>query len=215
MKRFFFLIVFTSLTAALSGCVRIPIPVYPDTNNVMFVDEFYNNDAGWSLSKSETGGASIENGIMRIFINGQNLDMWTNPGFILEDVRIDVDAIKVFGSDNNYFGVTCRDQGKGDYYSFLISSDGYYGISKVKNGVHTLLSGVQMRRNDDIQRGEAKNHITAICKQNQLSLAVNGILLAIVEDKDYPDGDVGLAAGSSNDPQVDVRFDHFIVTQPE
>jgi hypothetical protein len=215
MNRTRTIIISMGLILCLAACVRLPLPVIADSNQVLFRDDFSTNEVGWSLSQNDAGGTTLEDGFLRAYVTSPNTDEWTTPGLLFYDVRIDVDAVKVYGSDNNYFGAICRDQGNGNYYSFLVSSDGYYGISKVKNGEHTLLSGTQMSRNDDIKQGTAGNHLSIICQGDKLTLAVNGILIQTVTDADYSSGDVGLIVGSASDPEVDIRFDNFIVTEPE
>lgn len=203
------------IALCLGGCIQLPIEIPADQNQVIFKDDFSSNEAGWNLSQSDAGGAEIVDGMARLYLIQPHTDVRTTPGLKFSDVRIDVDAVKSFGSDNNYFGIICRDQGNGNFYSFLISSDGYYGISKVKDGGHELISGDQMRRNDDIQSGTAPNHLSVICQGDQLTLAVNGIVLQTVQDGEYQSGDFGLIAGSSDDSDIEVRFDQFLVTKPE
>jgi hypothetical protein len=50
------------------------------------------------------------------------------------DVRIEVDAVKMAGPDLNDIGVICRYKDPSNFYFFSVSSDGYYGVSKVING---------------------------------------------------------------------------------
>ena len=64
-------------------------------------------------------------------------DVWANPGLNFTDTIIEVETTKVGGSDDNFFGVMCRYNPTGSdwgFYYFLLSSDGYYGISKYGDG---------------------------------------------------------------------------------
>jgi hypothetical protein len=51
-------------------------------------------------------------------------------------------------------------------------------------------------------------------QRRDVSLYVNGEQLAQVQDARLTHGDVGLLAGSFDDPGVDVIFDNFVAIQP-
>jgi len=125
-----------------------------------------------------------------------------------------VDARKQAGPDDNDFGILCRFRDQNNYYAFLISSDGYYGIVKVKNGKDSVISGSSLQYSDAIQKGQASNNVQAECIGQNLTLTVNGKKLAEAQDADFSSGEIGLTAGSYNTPGVDVRFDNFVVYKP-
>jgi hypothetical protein len=125
-----------------------------------------------------------------------------------------VDTEKVDGPDNNHFGVICRFQDIKNYYLFLISSDGYYGIARVKNGETVLLKNDHLVFDEIVQRGYVINHLQANCVGNQLSLMVNNHLLITVRDDTFVKGDIGLLAGAYELPGVDILFTHLAVYQP-
>ena len=65
-------------------------------------------------------------------MNDTRTDAWANPGsesFI--DTRIEVDATKNGGPDDNDFGIICRYTAAESFYYAIISSDGYYSIMKM------------------------------------------------------------------------------------
>ena len=72
-------------------------------------------------------------------------------------MAVGVDASKLGGPDDNSFGVICRYRDAENFYAFLVSSDGYYGIIKVKDGKYSLLSGKNMDFNSGIVRGRGTN----------------------------------------------------------
>ena len=60
---------------------------------------------------------AYNNGAYQIMVNKTLSDAWSNPGsFNFTDVRVEVDATKNGGSDNNDFGIICRYRG---YHPFL------------------------------------------------------------------------------------------------
>jgi len=147
-------------------------------------------------------------------VDAANTDVWTNPGLNFDDVIVEVDATKVDGPDDNDFGVICRYQDVDNFYFFLISSDGYYGIGRVVNDEQILIGKDQLYPDEAIHQGEEINHIRADCVGSSLTLHVNGVELAEVQDDSFVSGDVGLLAGTFDQPGTDILFDNFVVKKP-
>ena len=104
------------------------------------------------------------------------------------NIAVGVDGSKLGGPDDNTFGVICRYVDTGNFYAFLIGSDGYFGIIKVKDGVYSLLSGSSMDYSPSIVRGTGTNRMLGVCSEDELGLFVNGDLLTIVQDSDFTQG---------------------------
>lgn len=206
-----------SLLSKVSQTTPTPAPAAATAPaaTVLFQDNFSNPASGWDRVNVKDGITDYTaEGAYRILVNLPNTDVWSNPGLTFTDVRIEVDATKVGGPDDNDFGVQCRYQDDNNFYFFLISSDGYYAIGKVKDGEQILLSGESMDYSDAVLQGMATNHIRADCVGAHLALYVNGVTLAAVEDGDLTQGDVGLMAGTFDQPGTDILFDNFTVLQP-
>ncbi len=185
------------------------------SRKVLFQDDFANTDSGWNRVRDANGNVTdYENDGFRILNNQPISHVWANPGLKFNDVRVDVDATKTNGPDDNYFGVICRYKDGSNFYILGISSDGYYGIIKAINGSLILLGSDQMQPSEDIKQGNATNHLSAECKGSTLSLSVNDKQLLSVQDKDFSSGDVGLEVTTRQAGSVDVLFTHFSVTQP-
>jgi hypothetical protein len=183
--------------------------------NVLFQDDFSDPSSGWDRVNQPEGITDYEDGAYRIFVNTINTDIWANPGLDFGDVRLQVEATKVGGNDNNDFGVICRYQNADNYYFFILSSDGYYGIGKVKDGVQQLIGVDAMPPSEAINQGDATNRLQVDCIGPKLSLFANDEFLAQYEDPDFTSGDVGLIAGTSPEaPGTDVFFDNFQVLKP-
>ena len=148
----------------------------------------------------------------RILVQKPSLNYWSTPHKNYDDVRIEADAMKLAGPDENRMGVMCRYHG-GNYYFFVISDDGFYAIGKFIKNQSTLLGQEQMQASPLIQKNVV-NHLRADCIGNNFTFYVNGTQVAVTQDDDLKSGDVGLLAGSFSQPGVDVSFDHFVVTQP-
>jgi serine/threonine-protein kinase len=181
---------------------------------VLFEDDFADPSTGWDRVSDSTGGTDYQDGAYRIWLEKAQQDRWANPGESFTDVRVDVDATKAGGPDNNDFGLICRYRDSDNFYAFWISSDGYYGIVRYLDGDFQVLGADSMQPHNVIAQGEATNHLRAECVGPTLRLYVNDELLNEVEDSSHPDGDVGLMAGTFDEPGVDIRFDNFVVQAP-
>ena len=181
---------------------------------LLFQDDFSDPESGWDSLQNEDGITDYQNGQYRILVDTTNTDVWANPGLNFTDTTIEVDATKAGGDDNNDFGVVCRYKDGDNFYFFVISSDGYYGIGKVKDGQQVLVGMESMPPTDAVKQGNATNHIRADCDGSALRLVVNGQLLAETTDPDLTSGDAGLLAGSFENPGTDILFDNFVVREP-
>ena len=134
------------------------------SGSVLFHDDFSDPSSGWDQNTDSDGSTDYANGGYRILVNTAKLAMWANPSQTLpNDVRIEVDATKSAGPDGNAFGVICRYSDKDNFYKFLVTSDGYAGISKLSNGNVTVISSPdgKMQMVNNINKGAASNHIRA------------------------------------------------------
>lgn len=183
-------------------------------SNVLFEDDFSDTSSGWDRVDEPEQTTDYADGVYRILVNEENTDVWANPGLSYNDVRIEVDATKVGGSDDNDFGVICRYQDVENFYYFVISSDGYYGIFKTVNGEQMIIGTENMPESDAIKLGNTTNHLRAECVGNKLSMYANGVKLDEFEDTDFTSGDVGLIAGTYDTPGTEIRFDNFKVLKP-
>lgn len=182
---------------------------------VLFKDDFSNTNSGWDRVQDDDGINDYVDGGYRILVNKENWYFWSNPGLNFSDVIIDVDAKKIGGPDDNDFGVICRYKDNSNFYFFTVSSDGYYGISKIIDGEEFMIGMDSLQFNDKVVNlGAASNHIQASCIGNSLTLKVNNTTLADVKDSDLTSGDVGLIAGTYDEIGTDILFDSFVVSKP-
>jgi hypothetical protein len=206
------LLLFGPATLACKLLVYEDRPV--QNGQVMFQDDFSDPASGWIRVTAATGMSDYLDGVYRILVNEPNVDIWSKPGLNVSDVRIEVDAFKVGGDRDNRFGVICRAVDDDSFYTFIISSDGYYGIGMINDNVYQLIGMDALQPSDAIQLGSAMNHVRADCVGTTLTLYVNGVQLAQVQDASFTGGDVGLIAGTYDTPGTDIRFDNFIVYRP-
>ncbi len=198
----------------ISACAPVSIPTVlaAKSGDVIYQEEFENNATGWARISNDNGIMDYDGGGYRILVRQPKLNFWSTPEKNFRDVRVEADVIKLNGPDENRMGLMCRYQ-SGNYYFFIISNDGFYGIGKFIGGNTILLGQEEMQASEAIQQG-TMNHLRADCIGNTLTFYVNFTQVATATDTDLPSGDVGLLAGAFSEPGVDVMFDHFVVIQP-
>ena len=192
--------------------LAVPSPTIP-SGAVLFKDDFSSPASGWDRTKYAEGIMDYDAGNYRILVNALQANFWSTPHKDFTDVRIEVDAGKLAGPNENRIGLICRSNGK-SYYFFMISSDGYYGLGIFTNGKAKLLGQNEMQASDKIKTGPAVNHLRADCNRDELTFYVNGSPLADVHDPTLQHGDVGLLAGTFGQPGVDIVFGNFVVLKP-
>jgi hypothetical protein len=180
----------------------------------LFSDDFSNPLSGWDVRHDADAITDYQNGEFVIFVGKTNTTLWSIPNHYLTDVKVEVDAREVAGPDDNLFGVICRYQDSNNFYRFVIGGNGYAGITKRVGGQVIVISGSVLSRSPAVFRGQASNHLKAVCQGNQLNLFVNDQLVAKANDSDFQGGDVGLLASAGSHAGVEIHFTHFLVTQP-
>ena len=186
----------------------------PASGTVLFSDNFSSSESGWKTWNQDGSYVIYQADGLRFFVDKANLDFYSKPGYGFADVRIEAEVIKVDGPDNNSYGIICRMQNEKNYYAFVISSDGYAGIIRVKEGVYELINSDSLEFAASINQGRSINYLVATCQGNQLSFDINGVNQFLIKDDSLMSGDVGLIAGSFDEPGVDIFFENFTVFQP-
>jgi hypothetical protein len=183
-------------------------------STVLFQDDFSDPSSGWDQVNEVEGITDYANGVYRILVNTENTDVWSNPGLNFSDTVTEVEATKVGGPDDNDLGLVCRYQDESNFYFFIISSDGFYGIARVLNGDQELVGLENMEYSEIINQGNATNHLRAECVGQTLTLYVNDQQVFQTTDTQFSSGDVGLIAGTFDVAGTDIHFDNFVVSQP-
>lgn len=211
IKLFFVFAIFLSACSALSP--NTGQPQSSPSGSVLFQDDFAQQATGWDRMLVPEGVMDYDSGGYRILVNALQTNFWSTPSKNFTDTRIEVDTGKLAGPDENRIGLLCRFNGK-DYYFFIITSDGFYGLGLFKDGQATLLGQSEMQSSSNIKTGLAVNHLRADCAGNTLTFYVNGFQIAQAQDSTLTSGDVGIIAGTFATPGVDIIFDNFVVLAP-
>jgi len=217
-----FLIVLAGITIFLGACSAIPGGASTEAQapaptqapgSVLFQDDFSQASTGWDHFIVNEGVMDYDAGGYRILVNALQTNFWATPRRNFSDVRLEVDTGKLAGPDENRVGLICRYNGK-DYYFFIITSDGFYGMGLYKDGQVTLLGQSELLASTNINKGLAVNHLRGDCIGNTLTFYINGFQAAQAQDAALPSGDIGILAGTFDTTGVDIVFDNFVALQP-
>ncbi|NQU31217.1 MAG: hypothetical protein HQ525_11170 [Anaerolineae bacterium] len=204
-------LVFFLLPFLMFACQSKPIILQGD---ILFEDDFSTRENQWTSLVNDGGVMNYDAEGFRFYVKEPGLNFWATPGLSFDDVGIEVDTLQYAGPVENRIGVICRHRDDQNFYYFVISADGYYAIGKVKEGEQSLLGQDAMRYSSAIKTGVAINHLRADCQGSTLRFYINQTPIALVEDFDLTEGDVGLLAGTFNEGGLDVLFDNFVVVHP-
>jgi len=179
----------------------------------LFWDDFSDSSGHWPQVSGLNGSSGIANGAYQIQVLSAQHEILATPGHIFRDVQVEADATRLAGPAQNLFGLVCRSSNSEAFYFFAISSDGYFGLGKVKKARVTLLGQKMMAYSPAILQGNP-NHLRFDCIGQTLKGSVNGQAIATGQDADFSSGEVGLLAGALDSPGVGVAFDNFVVYKP-
>ena len=207
----------------LSACDKLPfgeilfsqeeqIPVI--NAKTLFEDDFSDPSSGWDHMQSEGGLTNYKDGEYHIAVYEMTTDYFATAYKNIKDVHLEVDATKTSGTDDNNFGIICRYLNEKNFYLGQISSDGFLGIFKVKDGEYIQLGADFMQPSELINQGNATNQLRFDCVGKDLTLYVNGTKVMESQDTEFTSGDVGLLAGTFQTPGVHIAFDNFKAYEP-
>ena len=194
--------------------VQVNLPIIPaelaGTVSVgeNLLSETFDQAGLWNTSDGTEYGASLVDGVYRMYLNSANWMVWAESSMITNDnIIMELDTELVSGSVENNQGMICRYSDDNNFYMLTIGNDGWVEIMKIFQGVQTSLFG----EFTDGLVDPVRNHLQGFCIGDRLVLYVNGELGGDVRDSDLASGDAGLIIGSYDNPQVRVNFDNFLV----
>lgn len=178
---------------------------------------------------------TISNGVMRFELNDVRLSPYQTPKPQFADFDLLIAARAVDGPEDNSFGVVFRLQDPDNFYSFMISSDGYYKINRRLKGeekdlsmwiaspaVHTGIGTVNWLRvqaSGDQFRFYVNGEQLQLCIPNNPAgqstyfngECVDGQMLSTLVDTSLSSGQLGPVVRSLDEPGVVVEFDNLLV----
>lgn len=179
---------------------------------VLFSDDF-TKDTGWVTALQDTYSFEYAQGGYRMVVNFLNDALWSGLNTEYKDVRVEVDAVRLAGPEDGYFGVACRSQDENNYYALVVSLDGQIGIARKLDGDLVFLAQGNAPAGA-IHPGEELNRVAGECIGSNLVLNANGQKLLEAQDDSFDTGGIGLVAGTRKQTGTDVLFDNLAVLKP-
>ena len=219
MKSSFGMVLVLALTSALTAA-SVSLAVGEETGpselqkgELLFMDDFATTKVGgsWGCVRGENQSNYYEDG--KYIINVVPADSWwrVSSGKSFGDSIVEVEATPTGGPDDNVYGVMTGWLDWSNYYLFMISGDGYFRFSKRENATWTQSD--PWTKSEAINEGKATNLVQVKREGETLSFYANGVKLADYVDDSFPEGKVGVMAGTPacGGGNVTVSFDNFSV----
>jgi len=187
-----------------SGSFRIEEP--------LFFDDFSDPRSGWLEYSDDESTQGYRDEAYFINISVSDLMVWDHAGHIFDDFALQVDAKQTVGDEGNSYGVVFRYVDEDNFYSFDVTGDGYFSLSKQEGGEWFIL--VDWQESAHINLIGEPNRLKVTCQGDQITLYINDRLLVSVTDDAFDRGDIGLHASAFTDvPEIEAVFDNLLVTE--
>jgi hypothetical protein len=188
-----------------------PTAAMTEPGALLYEQSFDDPGSGWSTFDGDGVSVSYEDGGYQMVIDRTAYMVWGNPepDLDLADMVIEVDVRQVEGPLDNNFGVFVRyleGDDRYSYYWFQISADGFYSVDLRNEGEWNTLVGWEASPAVYTGLG-VTNHIRVECSGGQFRFYNNNVHLVDVSDGTIHRGNIGLAAGTFEEPGVVVQFD--------
>lgn len=185
----------------------------PALTPLPYTDDFSNPSSGWKTVAEPSVKIAYQDGALRFQIDDLDTLTWSTPkDKRFGDFVLDVDATQSDGPNDNSYGVIFRYVDDRNFYRGDISGDGYFAVFKRKDGQWTKVQ--DYLETPAVKQGQATNHLQVIAKGNQFTFNVNGQTVKTFSDGDFPNGNVGVTAGSLFDNAgVRIAFDNLTANE--
>lgn len=242
MRRLFFLLILAALLAGVIALNRVVTQlnyiVPPDEGALLYAAGFDSFDDEWEQYTGRGLDAQIADGVLRVQVDDVESSVFVPARPHFADFELTVDTVALDGPENNSYGVIFRAQDTTTYYYFLISSDGYYQVQRVIDGVSVLLSNWIPSDAINVGIGEP-NRVRVVGAEDRFRFYVNdtplelcipddpdatstfvggacidGTMTPELTDAEIRTGQLGVTVRTLNEPGVVVAFDDFVVMGP-
>ena len=209
--RFLLLVLLLLLSACSNGMQSATEVVLPTlaSDAVLFQDDFSNPKSGWDRASQGGNSTDYADGKYRITLSTPQQDIWANPyQYFDQDIIVEVDVWQNSSTVQAAYGIICGYSDVNNFYALTIGG-GYVEIFRYQQGKRLTLYSAENQPGIDLEH----NHLEVMCAANQLSLWVNGNIVAEVEATEFTYGDVGLIVSSFDEADVEILFDNLIVRE--
>jgi Tol biopolymer transport system component len=178
-----------------------------------YEDDFSDPSSGWDDAFDRYTTKQYGNNKYYIEVTTSNLVAWGLANRDVSDFRLEVDAAQEAGPNNNGYGVLFRFQDRNNFYRFDISGDGFFLLSKFRNGEWVTL--VPWTASSAINVGGAANNRLGVeAIGSRIRIYANEKLLADVKDDAFTHGNFGFFASTFSDPNLTISYDDIKLWTP-
>ncbi|MFZ5915959.1 MAG: hypothetical protein ACOYZ7_03410, partial [Chloroflexota bacterium] len=171
----------------------------------LLFDDFSDPNSGWSESQDTDSSQGYRDGEYYINVIRDNLAVWSTAGYNLDDFTLQVRTLQLTGDATNEYGVIFRYTDSSNFYSFDVSGDGSFALFKLENQEWVAL--VSWRKSPYVYSAGEPNLLKVVCQGERIIVYANDHELASVTDSTFTQGDVGLFAGTFDQPPTEAVFD--------
>jgi len=201
------LLLFGACSNGMEGAAEIALPTQA-WDAVLFQDDFSNPKSGWDRASQGGNSTDYADGKYRITLATPQQDIWANPyQYFDQDIIVEVDVWQNPSTAQAAYGIICGYSDVNNFYALTIGGGGYVEIFRYQQGKRLTLFSAEDQAGIDPEH----NHLEVMCAANQLSLWVNGNIVAEVEVTEFTYGDVGLIVSGFDEAGIEIDFDNFVV----
>lgn len=221
----------------LADVLRAAPPVIDGpSGSVLYASDFEIAPEEWDTYDGRLS-ARITDGILKIDVGDVDSAPFVPTRWHFGDFDAQVIAAAVGGPPVNGYGIVFRMRDAGDYYSFLISSDGYYRVARAIDGIEREISTWIPSDAINVEFG-SPNVLGVRGVGDQFTFSINGqpvelclpddpagqstysagrcfgTMTPTLIDATHAAGQLGLIAVAEDEPDVSIVFDNLVVTMP-
>jgi hypothetical protein len=177
----------------------------------LLFEDFSDATSGWTEGADDEGAWGYRDGVYFVNVSTPDWMKWATAGYDFDDFTLQVDAQQTVGAGDNEYGVIFRYVDENNFYSFDVSGDGSFSLFKQENGEWVTV--VDWQESAYINPTGELNLLKVTCQGDRIILYANGHELVSVTDDSFAQGDIGLFAGTFDEPEVEAIFDNLRVTE--
>lgn len=196
-------------TAAPTPTATSSIPA----GRLIFDDDF-RTQRGWWEETNERWSMQFVPAGYQMIVNTRGATIWSTRSEVYEDMIVEASAYLADGPETGHYGVVCRHVDSANYYAFLASPGGSYGIVRMLQGELEFIAQGKDEDGEVINSDDDSNLVRGDCIGDSLTLYVNGERLLDVEDSSLEEGEAGVAVKAHMEDGVEVIFDSFALRVP-
>jgi hypothetical protein len=181
---------------------------------VLVFEEDFSEDSSWAELEGDGWSIGFSSRGYLISVDISHAPIWSVRNQEFEDVSLEVDAARIAGPQDGYYGLVCRHLDGDNYYALVIGDDGFFGIGIVEQGEKLRFLQEGIAPPEVLMPAGTPNLVRADCIGNSLILYANGVKLAEIADDTFDAGDSGLLAGTRKGAGLQVLFDNLAARIP-